>query len=105
MPSTAPIFQTRPISDLRTHLSEIEEQARETGEPIVLTRNGKASLVVIDSEVYNQQRELERIRLKLREAEIEAKHNPKTYTLEEVKARMKRNFELLAEMGYGPDNA
>jgi len=54
MVSGVTIPEMRPISDLRTHLSEIEQIAKQTGEPVVLTRNGAASLVVLDSEEYNK---------------------------------------------------
>ena len=43
----------RPISDLRTRLNHIENLARETREPIIMTKNGTASLIVIDSDAYD----------------------------------------------------
>ena len=43
-----PIPQIRPISDLRTNLNDVCELARESQQPIFMTKNGKASLVVID---------------------------------------------------------
>lgn len=89
MPLPAAIPETRPISDLRTHLPEIEQMARETGEPIVLTRNGAPALMVIDCQAYNQAVQRERHIRKLREAEIEAKYVEKTYSLAESKERMK----------------
>ena len=47
-----PIPQIRPISDLRTNLNDVCELARESQQPIFMTKNGKASLVVIDCEAY-----------------------------------------------------
>lgn len=91
----AMIPETRPISDLRTHLPEIEETARETGEPIVLTRNGAPALVVIDCQAYNRAMQRERHIRKLREAEIEANYVAKTVSLDESKARMKQVAETL----------
>lgn len=81
-------MEIRPISDLRTHLTEIESIAKETKEPVVLTRNGSPSLVVMDSDAYNEQVQMERHIRKLREAEIDYKYNKKMYTLEESKEHL-----------------
>ena len=96
MSATAmPIPITRPISDLRTRLPEIEQTAHETGEPIVLTRNGSPSLVVFDSEAYNERVQAERHARKLREAEIEAKYRSETYSLSDSKARLQEIRSML----------
>lgn len=82
------IPETRPISDLRTHLADIEASAKNSGAPIVLTRNGTPSLVVMDSDAYNESIQRERhIRL-LREAEIEAKYRAEAIALDESRARL-----------------
>ena len=83
-----PIPETRPVSDLRTHLPEIEETVRTTGEPVVLTRNGRPSLLVFDCNAYNEQLQRDRHIRKLREAEIEERYRSDTYTLEESRERM-----------------
>ena len=76
MSMQAALPQIRPISDLRTRLNDIESLARETREPIIMTKNGAASLVVIDSEAYDEHLRHERAVRKLREAEIEEKYRP-----------------------------
>ena len=88
MPLPAMIPETRPISDLRTHLADIERTAKETGEPIVLTRNGTHTLIVQDSEAYNQRIQRERHIRKLREAEIEAKYRAETCTIAQSRERI-----------------
>lgn len=85
----------RPISDLRTDLNDVCLQAKESQEPIFMTKNGKASLVVIDCEAYENQRQHERIVQKIREAEIEAKYRPEGIPFEEVEKELD---ELLAEL-------
>ena len=87
--------QIRPISDLRTNLNEVCEQARESQEPVFMTKNGSASLVVIDSDAYARQQEHDRIYLKIKEAEIEARYNPETVPLHEVNQRLDEIFELM----------
>ena len=71
MSLSARIPDIRPISDLRTHLADIEQAAKDSGEPIILTRNGSPSLVLIDSAAYDAQLQHQRAVLKLREAELE----------------------------------
>lgn len=88
MPYTQPLRETRPISDLRTKLGEIEEHAHANGEPIVLTRNGKSSLIVMSADAYDARIIDERIAGKLREAEIEAKYQRETCSLEDSRSRI-----------------
>lgn len=83
----------RPISDLRTDLNDVCTQAKDTGQPIYMTKNGKASLVVFDSDAYEEMQNHNRYVQKLREAEIEAKYNKKTISKEELDAKMNRIFE------------
>jgi len=88
-----------PISDLRTRLNDIETQARETRQPIILTRNGASSLVVMDHEAYNEQIRHERAVRKLREAEIEAHYRSESFAHDDVKERMRKIIET-AQMLY-----
>ncbi|MEG0375974.1 MAG: type II toxin-antitoxin system Phd/YefM family antitoxin [Raoultibacter sp.] len=83
----------RPISDLRTKLNDVEIEAKETGEPIIMTKNGVASLIVIDSAAYERRLQDDRVYLKLREAEIEAQYSSETYTLDQVKNRVDQILE------------
>ena len=88
MPLPAEIPSSYPISDLRTRLNEIESEAHEGRRPIVLTRNGASSLVLMSSDAYNEQIRHERAVRKLREAEIEEKYRSETYSHEYVKERV-----------------
>lgn len=88
----------RPISDLRTNLNDVCEQARETQQPIFMTKNGTASLVVMDSEAYERQRMHDIYVLKLREAEIEAKYHPETFSHEEVMASARQIVNQAREL-------
>lgn len=97
MPMLAELPQIRPISDLRTRLNEIEEEARESGRPVVLTRNGTATLVVLDSSAFDEHLRHERAVRKLREAEIEAKYVSESYSHEEVRARTQQLLDALRQ--------
>jgi len=79
----------RPISDLRTKLHEIEEIVK-SGEAVVLTKNGRGSMVVMDfNDYYDFHDEIER---KLEEADREAAATTVRYTLDEVCERVKANL-------------
>ncbi|HWK61381.1 MAG TPA: type II toxin-antitoxin system Phd/YefM family antitoxin [Eoetvoesiella sp.] len=44
----------RPISYLKSHAAEIAKDVTETGEPMLITQNGEARLVVMDVSSYEQ---------------------------------------------------
>jgi prevent-host-death family protein len=54
----------RPISDLRNRSQEISAECHRTGEPIVITKNGRSDLVVMSVARF----ERDRARLELYEA-------------------------------------
>ena len=83
----------RPISDLRTDLNGICEQAANSQQPIFMTKNGKATLVVIDCEAYERQRQHDRYVMKLREAELEQQYHPETVSQAEVTSRVEAILE------------
>ena len=45
----------KPISDLQRNSDAIAESCHKTKEPVYLTKNGSASLVVMDAEAYDEQ--------------------------------------------------
>lgn len=46
-----------PVTTLKTKSAELIRKARESGQPIVITQNGKATAVLQDVESYQRQRE------------------------------------------------
>lgn len=42
-----------PSTDLRNNFAHVERLAKETGEPIYLTKNGRGSLVVMDIDAFD----------------------------------------------------
>ena len=87
---SSPLPLIKPISDLRTNLNEISSVARETQQPIFMTKNGVASLVVMDCEAYEREKEHERAVLKLREAEIEARYRSENVSLKQLDERVNK---------------
>ena len=84
----------RPITDLRTQLNDVFAQATELQEPIILTKNGVASHVLMDCEAYNAMEQRNRTYLALREAEIEERYSPETLTEQQSNERMREIFAL-----------
>ena len=48
----------RPVSDLQRKVGELTKIAKETKEPIYLTKNGSQHLVLIDSDVFSELQKL-----------------------------------------------
>jgi prevent-host-death family protein len=46
--------QIKPISYLKAHAAEVARNLGKQGEPLIITQNGKAKLVVQDIESYEQ---------------------------------------------------
>lgn len=93
MRNSATLPSIRPISDLRTRLNEVELEAKELREPIIMTKNGVASLVVMDSSAFEDMMQRERHITKLREAEIEEKYISHSYSANEVHSRAEKIIE------------
>lgn len=49
--------QIKPISYLKNHTAEIVRQITESREPLLITQNGEAKLVVMDVKSYEEQEE------------------------------------------------
>lgn len=49
--------QVKPISYLKSHAAEIARDIGETREPLLITQNGEAKLVVMDVRTYEEQAE------------------------------------------------
>lgn len=45
----------RPISDLQRNLGAVAHDCHESRQPVYLTKNGSASLVVMDAEAFDEQ--------------------------------------------------
>jgi len=45
-----------PVTVLKTKSAELIRRTRETGQPVVITQNGKATAILLDIEAYERQR-------------------------------------------------
>ena len=85
----------RPITDMRTKFNDVCAQATEEQEPIILTKNGTAAYMLFDCGAYEAMRNRDRIRMALREAEIEERYRPASMSAEESDARMREVFSVM----------
>jgi prevent-host-death family protein len=58
-----------PITEFRNNVSEIIEKTRNTKRPVLITQNGKGSVVVIDVKEYDQLMETVEITTAIKRAE------------------------------------
>jgi prevent-host-death family protein len=49
--------QVKPINYLKSHAASIAKDIAESGEPLLITQNGEARLVVMDVHAYERQQE------------------------------------------------
>ena len=91
--TTLPVI--RPITDLRTKMNEVCNQATELQEPIVLTKNGTAAYVLMDSQTYEGIEQRERVYLALKEAELEEKYRPESVSAKESDEQIAAIFEAM----------
>ena len=52
-----PSERIKPISYVKSHVSEIVGSLSEIGEPLIITQNGEAKAVLLDYDSYEQSRE------------------------------------------------
>ena len=72
----------RPVSDLRNKFPEVEEAVLHSGNPVVLTKNGYGTMVLLSLDQYAAL--TEDVEAKLDEADVQAKENPARMTHDEV---------------------
>ena len=79
------MYNIRPVSDLRNKYTEIETTVLKEGSPVILTKNGYGSMVVMSLEQYAEL--TDEVELKLDEADMAAGISGERYTAEEVFSR------------------
>jgi prevent-host-death family protein len=86
----------KPISDLRNKANEISNLARESNEPIFITRNGEGDMVVMSMASYsNLQLKLELFR-KLGVAQAQRRSGEKGRTVSQVMKDLRKRIREAA---------
>lgn len=81
------MLNIRPVSDLRNKFPEIEDAVLRSGEPVILTKNGYGSMVLLSLEQYSAL--TDDIDLALDEADKAAALSDVRYSGEEVFSRVR----------------
>lgn len=90
------MLNIRPVSDLRNKYPEIEETVLSVGEPVILTKNGYGSMVVMSLKMYSDL--IDDIEIKLKEADYIAKIDSKRLKAEDVFAKARRRISEYSEI-------
>jgi len=85
------MLQIRPISDLRNKFTDIEKIVQ-TGDPVFLTKNGYATMVVLSIEAYSKLTEPEEHIMDI--ADKAASSTNKRLTHEEVFGSLRRKINV-----------
>ena len=72
------------VADMRDDLDAVIERAQETKQPIVVTKDGNAAVVIIDAAQYQEEMEERETYYAL----VRGLTSKKTYTLEEVETEL-----------------
>lgn len=81
--------QIRPVSDLRNHFAEISHAVHESGEPVILTKNGYGDMVVLSYDAYERISHEKFIASQLNAAEAEASATAERLTHDQVMKRLR----------------
>ncbi len=83
------MLDIRPISDLRNDFTDIEKQVSGRDKPIIFTKNGRGSMVLMSLDKYDKLTHLEYVEQALDEADAYATEHPETMTNDEVFSRIR----------------
>ncbi|MCI8440323.1 MAG: type II toxin-antitoxin system Phd/YefM family antitoxin [Oscillospiraceae bacterium] len=82
----------KPSTALRNEYPKIASLAKETGEPIFITNKGEADGVYMSIEAYEEREKMLAHRASILAAEADRLAGGPTYTLEEVRAKLREKF-------------
>lgn len=66
------------------------KNAKKTGEPIYLTKNGEGDLVVMSVEAFQKQQALLKLKERLLDIELEQRSGAKYFSLDELDAALRK---------------
>ena len=80
---------------LRNDYTSISTMAKDTKEPIYITKNGEGDLVVIDIDAFERREQVLELRSKILQAEEERLRGDKTMSISEAQKKLReRIYEL-----------
>lgn len=86
------IMQIKSSTSLRNDYGTISNLAHQTAEPIYITKNGEGDIVVMSIDAFEQRERMLELRAKVLEAEFSRLSGEPTYTVTEVRNRLKEKY-------------
>ncbi len=83
----------KPSTSLRNKYNEISKLAKESQEPIYITKNGEGDLVIMDIKAFEKRDEMIRLKTQIEIAERARIYGEHNITLEEAKDYFKKLYE------------
>ena len=77
---------------LRNDYNAVSNIAKETNEPIYITKNGEGDMVLMNIEAFERREQILQMRAKILQAEQERLSGTKTYSLDEVQAMLEERL-------------
>lgn len=84
------MLDIRPISDLCNDFADIEKEVSSKDKPIIFTKNGRESMVLMSLDKYSKLTHLSYVEQALDEADAYAQSNTESMTHEEVFSSLRR---------------
>jgi prevent-host-death family protein len=85
-------MQIKSSTSLRNDYGNISSLAHQTNEPIFITKNGEGDLVVMSIEAFENREKILKHREAIMEAELSRLSGEKTYSISEMKNRLKEIY-------------
>lgn len=83
----------KPSTALRNEYQQVATLAKASGEPIIITNKGEADLVLLSVEAYEEREKMLNHRASILEAEFSRLAGAPTYSVEEIRSRLKEKYE------------
>ncbi|MGL1893603.1 MAG: type II toxin-antitoxin system Phd/YefM family antitoxin [Spirochaetaceae bacterium] len=85
-------MQIKSSTTLRNDYGSISSLAHQTNEAIFITKNGEGDLVVMSIEAFEEREKILKHREAIMEAELSRLSGEKTFTISEMKSRLKERY-------------
>lgn len=79
-------------ASLRNEYTDISKLAKETKEPIYITKNGEGDLVLMSIEAFEKREQMLDLRAKVIQAEEERLSGAKTLSVDEARKKLKKRL-------------
>ena len=83
----------KPSASLRNDYSSISKLAKETKEPIYITKNGEGDMVLMSIDAFEKREQILQLRAKVLQAEQERLSGAETISISEAKKRLRERTD------------